>query len=174
MWLLLTVAYFTLAVLVHAALCRTRWQASAVIKYLVAGGLCGLILAGQLMLLYGLDAPSLAGVLGFALVSELYVFLFTLVHSSVSSVLLRRLRRGGMTADDLDRVGNPAWMVESRLEKLVANDFLVADSGSYALTARAERTLFLFGHLHRFFRHDRRTRVEATGQADPKDRESAR
>lgn len=144
------------AVALHAVLCRQPPAVSAVLKFLVAGGLVGLWLVVLLVALFGLSVPTLAGVLVYALASELYIFLFTLVHSSVSAVWLRRLRRGEIEAAALARQYDPAWMVESRLDKLVRSGLLVRTGGAYRLTDQAHRLIATFGRLRAFFGHDRR------------------
>ena len=174
MWAILAVGCFGLAVIVHAALGRAQLRLSAVVRYLVVGSVIGAALTVVLFVLYGISPQALAGVLSYMLACELYIFLCTLVHSSISAIILRRLYAESMTAEGLDRLCNPARMTDARLVKLQANGFLIERDGRYLVTPQADRTIALFGRLRGFFRHDRRTGVVSAWQAEISGQEPGR
>jgi hypothetical protein len=153
MSILLAVLYFVVAVALHAIWCRVSARLSVVVKYVVAGGLVGLALAGHLLVLYGPTTPTLAGILSFALASELYVFMFTLILSSVSAIWLRRLHRGSIESEALAEAYSPAWMVDTRLERLADNAFLTRDGEGYRVTERGRKMMQSFRRLRGFFKH---------------------
>ena len=155
MSVLLAVLYFGATVVLHAIWCRASTRFSVVVKLVAVGGLVGLVMIGHLLAVYGLTIATLAGVLTFALASELYVFMFTLILSSVSAIWLRRLHRGGIESEALAEAYSPAWMVETRLERLADNDFLIRDGDRYRVTKRGLKMMRTFGRLRAFFRHDR-------------------
>jgi hypothetical protein len=124
-----------------------------VVKFVLVGGLVGLALAGWLVTTYGLAVPTLAGLVTFALACELYIFCFTLIITSVSAIWLRRLHRGGIDTAMLAEAYSPAWMVDSRLERLADNDFVVRTAAGYRLTEKGRGLMRTFGRLRRLFNH---------------------
>lgn len=160
MWALLSAAYLVLAVLGHAALTRLPFGPNVVVRYIVVGMLAGAGLAAHLAALYGVGVETLSGLLLYALASELYIFLFTLVSSSVSAALLRTLLSGPLSDDAIEDCYSPDGMVDSRIVKLLANGFLVEEADGYALTAKGHRTLGFFQRLRRTFRHPERPEDE--------------
>src|SRR5262245_20390870 len=144
---------FVVAVAFHAVVCRLPLKLSVVLKYLLAGGLVGLGLAIWLVMTYGLSIPTLAGLVTFALASQLYIFMFTLILSSVSAIWLRRLHRGSIDTETLAEAYSPAWMVDSRLERLADNDFLERTGDDYRVTEKGRGLMRTFGRLRRFFNH---------------------
>src|SRR5215204_6271304 len=104
MFLLTIPAYFLVAVLLHSLLVRMRLPGSSVFKFLAVGGIAGLCLLGHLLLL---DAPThgmLAALAGYAFLCELYLFLFTMVMTSVSVRLMRLLLTQDHTHAEIDGV----------------------------------------------------------------------
>ena len=89
--ILLAALYFVAAVALHAIWCRLSTRLSVVVKFVLVGGATGLVLIGHLIGIGGLSTGTLAGALVYALACELYIFLFTLILSSVSAIWLRRL-----------------------------------------------------------------------------------
>lgn len=144
---------FVVAVAVHAVVCRLPLKLSVVLKYVLVGGLVGLGLAVWLLSTFGLTAPTLAGLVTFALASELYVFFFTLILSSVSAIWLRRLYRGSIDTTALAQAYSPTWMVDTRIERLADNDFLTRTPDGYRLTEKGRSLMRTFGRLRRLFNH---------------------
>ena len=156
MSVVLASVYFLVAVVVHAVWCRLPPRLSVVAKFVLAGGLVGVLLSAHLIGVDGFSIGTLAGVAVYALACELYIFLFTLILSSVSAIWLRRLHRGSIEAAALAEAYSPAWMVDSRLGRLVDNGFLQPVAGGYRLTDKARRMIRTFARLRAFFGHDRR------------------
>src|SRR5262245_17264170 len=102
MTLLWVVPHFVAAVAGHALLARTRLPGNSVAKFLLAGGLLGLALAAHRLALDGLCLSSVAALAAYAFCCELYVFLFTMVGSSISVKLLLSLRRGELSGPEID------------------------------------------------------------------------
>jgi hypothetical protein len=157
MWLALPFAYLAAAVLGHAVLTRVPLPMNVVARFLVVGGLGGAALGVQLLGSYGPAVEAAGGLLVYALACEVYIFLFTLVSSSVSARLLLTLRSGDLDEAAIDARYSAAEMVDGRLAKLVANGFLVRDADGYALTPRGRRTVATFERLRRAFRHPERS-----------------
>jgi hypothetical protein len=156
MWLLLAGFGLVLAVLAHAALSRIeRLPGNMVTRFVAPAGLVGLGLLAVLLSRYGLDVPTLAGLLLYSLGCELYVFLFTMVSSSISVAILLRLESGGLTRREIDMLYTEEKMVAGRVARLVANGFLVATPSGYAVSDRGQVLLHSFSRLRRFFGHDR-------------------
>ena len=156
MSIVLAVAYFVAALALHTIWCRTAARPSVVVKFVAIGGVTGLALLGHLLVVEGLTYRTLAGLLVFGLASELYVFCFTLIISSVSAIWLRRLYRGGIEEAALAEAYSPTWMVEVRLSRLVENGFLVRAGDGYQLTEKGRRLMSTFGRLRAIFKHERR------------------
>jgi hypothetical protein len=125
-----------------------------VARFLLVGGTVGCVIAACLTWTYGLRVEFWAGMLVYAFACELYIFLGTLVDSSVSVSLLLRLRHGSSSRAELDRVSSGRAMVASRLEKLYGNGLLGRAGDGYTVTRRARWLLRLFRAL-RFFFHRR-------------------
>jgi hypothetical protein len=153
MAVMLALLAFGLTVLLHAVACRRPLKLSVVVKMVAVGGVVGLALAGLLLVLYGLSTPTLAGLVTFALACELYIFSFTLILSSVSAIWLRRLHRGAVDSEALAEAYSPAWMVDTRLERLAENGFLDRTDGGYRLTEKGRGLIRTFGKLRRLFNH---------------------
>jgi len=158
MAVLLALAAFVATVLLHAIACRLPVGLSVVLKLVLVGGLIGLVLTAYLVASYGLTVRTLAGVVTFALACELYVFCFTLILSSVSAIWLRRLYRGSIETEALAEAYSPAWMVDTRLERLADNGFLAREAGGYRLTEKGRGLMRTFGRLRALFNHAPRAR----------------
>src|SRR5919112_4846399 len=115
MWLLLAAGYVVVAILLHALVTRLPLGVSSVARYVIVGGLGGLALAAHLVALYGPTTPVVTALLLFALASEVYIFLFTLTMSSISSTILLTLRSGAIDEQALDARYSASYMVDSRL-----------------------------------------------------------
>ena len=154
--ILLAVGYFVAAVALHAIWCRLSARPAVVVKFVAVGAVVGLALLGHLLATEGLTHRTLAGLLVFGLASELYIFCFTLIISSVSAIWLRRLHRGSIETAALAEAYSPAWMVEVRLDRLVENGFLARDGEAYHMTEKGRGLIGTFGKLRAIFKHERR------------------
>lgn len=154
MWAGLALGAFAVAVFCHLILVRVSLPFSNVIRYLVAGGVIGGGLVLLLLLLYGISGEAVAGALIFAFLSELYIFFFTLVISSVSVSLMLYLRAGDMAEAEVSRIYNSQRMVTFRLEQLVRNGFATERDDTYALTPTGQFVVTWFVRLRRLFGHE--------------------
>ena len=154
MWLVLALFSLVAAVTGQVVVARLQFVGSFVVRFLLIGGGVGLVMAGSLVREYRLGVEFWAGVFVYAFACELYVFLVTLVDSSISVSILLLLRRGSSRRVEIDRLSSGRAMVASRLEKLCGNGLLRRAAGSYRLTLRGQSLLILFRAL-RFFFHRR-------------------
>ncbi|MEQ8345859.1 MAG: hypothetical protein RIB84_22035 [Sneathiellaceae bacterium] len=154
LWLLWSLLAFAAAVAAHALACRLRSGGSAVLRYIAVGMPIGLALLVLLALRHGWSADLLAGALLYALLSELYLFLFTLAANSVGLGILRRLARAPLTEAQVAADYDSAAMVARRLDQLVAGGLLQQDEAAYRPTERGARTARSFARLRRLFRHE--------------------
>lgn len=154
--ILVAAGYFVVTLGLHAIWCQVSARPSVVVKYVAIGGVTGLALLAHLLAVEGLTYRTLAGLLVFGLASELYIFCFTLIISSVSAIWLRRLFRGSVETAALAEAYSPTWMVEMRLDRLVENGFLVRVGEGYQLTEKGRSLIGTFGRLRSIFKHERR------------------
>jgi hypothetical protein len=153
MAVVLALVAFALTVVLHGVACRLPIGLSVVVKLVAVGGVVGLALAGLLTILFGLSIATVAGLATFALACELYIFCFTLILSSVSAIWLRRLHKGSIEREALAEAYSPAWMVDTRLERLVDNGFLNRTEAGYRLTDKGRGLMETFKKLRRLFNH---------------------
>jgi len=151
-WLVSALFALVGAVIGQVVVARLHFGGGFVARFLLVGGAVGLVMAGSLVRAYGWGVEFWAGLFVYAFACELYVFLVTLVDSSISvSLLLLLLRRGSSSRAEIDRLSSCRAMVASRLEKLCVNGLLTRAESSYALTGRGLRLLVLFRALRVFF-----------------------
>ena len=126
-----------------------------VIRFLVVGSVAGLALIACLAARYGLwSREAVAGVLLYGFLCELYIFLFTMTLSSISSNLLTLLLRGPMSDAEVSNVYDSRHMVEQRLQRLLGTGFLGRDGERLILTAKGARLLRMLRHFRAAFKHD--------------------
>jgi len=150
-WLASALFALVAAIIGQVVMTRLQFGGSFVARFLLVGGGVGLVMTGSLVRAYGWGVEFWAGVLVYAFACELYVFLVTLVDSSISVSLLLLLRRGSSSRAEIDHLSSSRAMVASRLEKLRMNGLLRRAGSSYALTGRGLRLLVLFRVLRVFF-----------------------
>jgi|SRR3990172_3332658 len=156
MWGVWAIIVFVGALAGHAALCRLPVSGNNVAKFLGVGGLAGILLSTYLISVYGLALTTWAGLFLYMFLCELYIFSFTLVHSSVSASLLIALRAGALTDQEIHMRYSDERMVDLRIGKLLANGFLREGDSGYTLTDRGRLLLAIFRRLRGFFRHSAR------------------
>lgn len=153
-WLFWSLLAFLAAIGLHALLCRLSRGGSTVKKYLAVGMPVGLVLLALLAWTQGLSPQLLAGGLVFALLSELYLFLFTLAANSVTLAILRRLGRAPMDPAGIASEYDSTAMVARRLDQLQAGGLLAFTDQAYRATPQGARLARLFARLRRLFRHE--------------------
>jgi hypothetical protein len=155
MWLLLAILCFTLSVGLHAFATRLRPHTNRVLSYAVVALLAGLVLVLALLDNYGLDVRTWAALCLYALAAELYVFLFTMIGSSITARILVLLGRRDMTPVEIDAAFPTSGMVEDRMHNLLDNAFIRVDGDSgFKLTARGWLLVRCFRSMRSFFRRE--------------------
>lgn len=154
MAIVLALAAFVLAVLLHGLAMRGPLRLDSVRRFLLIGMPLGMALVAFLLARFGPTLPGIAAILLYALLCELYIFLFTLVLSSVSATMLIVLRRGPVQAPALASVYEPRGMVKLRLDRLLKNGLVERASGRFSVTTRGQRLHRIFTGLRKFFRHE--------------------
>jgi hypothetical protein len=158
MWLLAPLVGFLVAVLFHAAVGRLPLIPNSVLRFLATGGLVGLVLLVLLATRDGLFSPAFAtGILIYAFLSELYIFLFTFTLSSVSANLLARLQRRPLMPEEVAELYSGRNMTAARIARMVDSGFLASGQVGLELTAAGERTVRSYERLRRLFRHSDRS-----------------
>ena len=154
MWALAAIAAFAIAVAAHAALGRLPGLPFNMVTRFLAPGLpIAVALFGGLAGSGRAPIEVSAALLCYALACELYIFLYTMVSSSVTVSLLLRLRHGPADWQQLDAGYSDANMVDGRLTKLMANGLIVSTAAGFLPTPRGEALVTSFDRLRRFFRH---------------------
>ena len=152
----LALAAFALAVLLHGLAMRAPMRLDSVRRFLMVGIPLGLGLTAFSLSRFGLTLPGFAAILLYAMLSELYMFCFTLVLSSVSATMLIMLRNGPVQASALASVYEPREMVKLRLDRLLRTGFIERVSGSFFVTGKGKRLHRMFTDLSQFFGHELR------------------
>jgi hypothetical protein len=143
------VAYFAAAVVLHALLSRLP-RGNPITKFLLVGGAAGIALIWHLFAT-GASLAALAAVLTYAFACELYLFLFTLVASSISVRMLLLLRDKSLSASEIQALYDTTGMVQRRLERLVAAGLLQQHFDHYQISDRGKRVVRIFTTLKRSF-----------------------
>jgi len=154
MWVLLISLAFAVALGLHALLCRTQLQVSAVVKFVVAGMLAGGGLALALLSTYGLSSHLISGLAIYAFTCETYIFLFTATLSSVSISLLLTLREGRLSGAAVEERYSVQNMILRRLSDMAAVGLLERVEDGYAITDRGRKLLRAFQRLESLFCHE--------------------
>jgi hypothetical protein len=154
--IVLALAAFVLAALLHGLAMRAPLRLDSVRRFLLIGVPLGVALVAVCLARFGPTLPGIAAILFYALLCELYIFLFTLVLSSVSATMLIMLRRGPVQASALASVYEPQEMVRLRLDRLLEHGLVERASGRFSLTEKGERLHRVFTGLGMFFGHESR------------------
>jgi hypothetical protein len=137
-----------IAIAGHAGLRRIAPGLGSVSAFLLAGCVVGAALAAALFERWGLRMETWAALAAYAFACELYIFLFTLVGSSVSVAFLYRLRSGAPPAAD------GRAMVTRRLQRMVTSGILEKTDTGYRHTTRGARLLRAYRYFRAFFRRE--------------------
>ena len=92
MWLITAIACLAVAIAGHVALRHLAPSFSSLAAFMLVGGAVGVTLISITALVWGVSVESWAAIVAYAFACELYVFLFSLISSSVSAALLHQLR----------------------------------------------------------------------------------
>jgi hypothetical protein len=148
----LTLSAFVFTMAGQFVLARSALPGSGVMKYAGLVVVAGLALAAILWQVLGTELFTLlACVALFGFLCELYLFLFTMVTSSVSVRLLRTLRNRSMQRSEIEKLYDSRTMVSQRLERMKAVGLL--NPASLEVTTRGRILVRAFTFLKKAFRH---------------------
>jgi ABC-type transport system involved in multi-copper enzyme maturation permease subunit len=149
--LLIAVAYWFAAIISFALLLGAPKRGRSVSRFLLIGTIVGILLIVTLAFAFGYSFDMIAAVLIYGFLCELFIFLFTLVGTSISVGTLLQLHRGlpykAAPAVDLRSA------VERRLEMMENAGLIRVFESGYQITAKGRTFLIPARRLRRFFRH---------------------
>lgn len=148
--ILWAMTYFTAAAAVHAIFVRLPLKGDSVSKFVLVGGAFGVGLALHVLISFASPLLGIAALVGYAFACELYLFLFTLVGTSVSVRILLTLRDRAMTPDEIHALYANDNMVNGRIARLRSVGLLKPDD---CPSPRGRRLVAAFLALKRFFGH---------------------
>ncbi len=122
-------------------------------SFLLIGCPGGILLAFSLCMRAEPRTLILSSLLVYALICELYLFLFTLTISSVSANLLLALRRKALTDGELEEQYDSRKMVAQRLARLEALGLLSRRGDTVRPTLSGIRATARWSAFRSFFRH---------------------
>lgn len=141
---------FLLTVFLHVALGRLGWIANLVLRYVVTALFGAAILAGLICVLMPCKVDILASFALYLLLAELYVFLFSLVISSVSVSLLLGNKISAIKISK-QATQKSKEMVQKRILSLLKAGFIRENSGNYKITRNGKLLLLFFHKLKILF-----------------------
>jgi hypothetical protein len=153
MAILVALATFTLAVLLHGLAMRLQMRLDSVRRFLLVGAPLGLALVAFALTRFGFTHEAFAAILLYAMLCELYMFCFTLVISSVSVTMMILLRQGPVENSKLLAVYEPDEMVQLRVGRLIKTGLLRQDGKHLLVTEKGAKLHRIFFQLRRFFHH---------------------
>lgn len=160
MEVLAALIWFGMAGAIHAIWVRLPFGRHRVHKFVVAGVLLGATLLWSVLWTNGLSTAAVAAIISYAFICELYLFLFTLVGSSISVRLLLKLRDGPLGPEAVDEINDCAGMVERRMEQLVAVGLLTRGPEDYQVSGSGRKLVAVFRVMQQFFRHAKAVPLE--------------
>jgi hypothetical protein len=154
LWLGVSIGGFGAAVAAHAIFTRLNAGCNRVLTFTLVAAVTGILVIALLVLREPLvPLEVVAGIFVYAFACELYIFLFTMTVSSISSNVLVQLACNSATVDDVMLRYDSEHMVRMRLQRMQASGFLFVRNGQIALTKRGARLNKAFEILRRLFRH---------------------
>jgi len=141
------------AVAGHAIACRLPLRTNSVVRFVVVAAIIGGWMLYVNPFKLGTGTRLWASLLIYALGCELYLFLFTLVGSSVSVALILALSEQTLDESEIEARYSSNLMIEQRFERLRQNGLLSLDGHGYSVTREGERLLTAFRCLRRVFKH---------------------
>jgi hypothetical protein len=96
---------------------------------------------------------TIATMVWFTFLCELYMFLFSLSLSSLSVKMLQLLAIHERTRDELQTIYQPTSMVVKRIERLQISGLIVADDNAFTLTPKGRKLVAAFKYLRSIFHY---------------------
>ena len=154
-WLLTATIALLFTVIVHSVLCRFYMQINRVIKFVLIFIPIWICLLWLLSNKYGIfSLETFAGILTYSFLCELYVFLFTMILSSISANILHQLLKVKMPITTLINMYNSKDMVQNRITRLIETGLLNEKENRYLITPKAKHLLKVFNYAKKIFKHD--------------------
>ena len=153
MWVIWPFPFLLFAIAIHAVYMRVWIGGNSVIRFVFVSGFLGLALLVLLVVKYGFNLQTFAALAAFLFLCELYIFVFTLVLSSISAKVLILLYTRRVSVSELEAMYDTSGMVERRLKRLIAVGFLGQKENKWQLTGKGRRLIRIFAMLQRFFGH---------------------
>jgi hypothetical protein len=149
-----TLIFFFLSVFLHCISIRIFNKINIFYLYIVIGTFTGMALISYQYSASINYIEIISSITLFALLSELYIFIFTLVISSVTVQILISMIAG---PQDISTVKNDDLydeMVQLRVARLIKNQFLILSNDSLIITNRGLRLIRFFNWLKSVFKHN--------------------
>jgi len=154
---MLLIVIVSLAIFLHGIISRLAIfsKYDSVKRFLLVGSLVGLLYSFILYETYGISWNMLSGLLTYAFICELYIFMFTMTISSISATLLINLLLAKtLSQDDIAQLYKSEQMVLNRIERLLAIQLIQEDvAKSLILTNKGENLARIFAKFRSFFGH---------------------
>lgn len=148
------------AVFLHAIVMRVYPAKNRVAAFLAIGSVIGLVLAIILFKRDGwITLQMIGGLALFALLCELYLFLFTLALASISANLLVVLLSDKLDYKRIENLYDSKGMVEKRFIRLISTGLIEqkaieSKTVGYQVTGSGDRVLKFLNMLRQFFGHE--------------------
>jgi hypothetical protein len=153
MWLYISFISFILAIFLHGLSIKLQMRIDSVRRFLCIGTVIGMNLFLISFLLFSLSSKFFASLAIYAFLCEIYIFIFTLVISSVSVSILIILENNSVQLTEIERLYQSGDMVKLRIQRLINVGYLVREGDNLFLSKRGERLVGKFSLLRKFFNH---------------------
>lgn len=153
-WYILTATAFIITITLHSALCRCYVNINRIIKFIgIFIPIC-FCLAFAISEKYGLvSLPTFTGILAYLFLCELYVFLFTMILTSISANILFQLSNKRMNISDIMKMYDSSDMVINRISRLIDAGLLYQQDNNLILTTKAKNIQIVFRVAKKIFKH---------------------
>ncbi len=152
LWASVLIGSFIVTILAHSLLCYVINTGTALIKFLAVGFLIGGLMLFKLYGMYNISIQMVSAGLAYALLCELYIFMFTFVASSISVSILLRLNNSQVNLELLAANYTGKSMVANRIKRLQEVDLLELHGSILLTTLRGNKLLQKFNRLQTFFK----------------------
>ena len=152
MWFHDSCCALILAIGANAVFRRVR-SGNSVTQFVLTGAVIGVALIAWLISNLGFTVEMLAGLLLYGFGCELYIFVFTLVVSSLSARTILRLRGQDLPAEAVHNFYDNAVLVSTRLDRLEQAGFVQRSGDRYELTPKGHLTVHAFNGFRKVLRH---------------------
>jgi hypothetical protein len=141
------------AILLHGSLVRLFKGINTVICFILEGVFVGLLLFLYLIYYEGISYILFASLLIYMLACEIYIFIFTLVMSSISANIILGIGDKKMNLYKYEGESIYIEMVQERVSRLESNGFIEKSKSGYLVTPKGYFLNQKFIRLKYFFKH---------------------